>query len=147
MNSTNDRVVVHTETGFRTDIMADGHTMVADEPISVGGTDAGPTPYDYLVGALGACTAMTIRMYADRKEWPLESVTVRLNHQKVYAKDLVECETEDRKIDYIERELELVGPLDNTQRERLLTMANKCPVHRTLKSGVLVETHLAGRSG
>jgi putative redox protein len=118
--------------------------MIADEPTNLGGTDAGPTPYDYLLAALGGCTAMTLRMYADRKGWPLESVTVRLSQDRVHATDCEECETEEGRIDRIEREIELEGPLDEKQRRRLLEVADMCPVHRTLKSEVLVENSLVG---
>ena len=143
MSSKNNRVVVRTGTGLRTDVRANGYALVADEPIGMGGTDSGPTPYDYLLAALGSCTAMTLRMYADRKEWPLESVTVRLGHKKVYARDCEECETKDRKIDRIGLELELGGALGESQRRRLLEIAERCPVHRTLESEVLVETRLS----
>jgi putative redox protein len=143
-NLEDDRVVVRTGAGLRTDVTANGHAVVADEPASVGGTGSGPTPYDYLLSALGSCTAMTLRMYADRKKWPLESVTVRLSHKKVYARDCEECETKDRKIDRIGLQLELRGPLDESQRRRLLKIAERCPVHRTLESGVMMETNLVG---
>lgn len=135
--------MVHTETGLRTDIMTNGYTLVADEPLSMGGTGAGPTPYDYLLAALGSCTAITVRMYADRKGWPLEAVAVRLDHHRIHAKDCEECETKEGRIDRIERELELTGPLKEQQRQRLLEIANRCPVHRTLESEVVVETYLA----
>ena len=143
-NLEEDRVVVRTGTGLRTDVTANGYALVADEPASVGGTDSGPTPYDYLLAALGSCTAMTVRMYADRKLWPLESVTVHLSHKKVHARDCEECETEDRKIDRIGLELELRGPLEESQRRRLLEIAERCPVHRTLESEVMMETNLVG---
>ena len=142
MSSKDNRVVVRTGSTLRTEVMANGYTLLADEPVGMGGTNSGPTPYDYLLAALGACTAMTVRMYADHKKWPLESVTVRLGHKKVYARDCEECETEDRKIDRIGLELELSGPLEETQRRRLLEIAERCPVHRTLESEVLVETRL-----
>lgn len=137
---------VSTGNGLCTEITINGHELVADEPSHLGGTEAGPTPYDYLMAALGSCTAMTVRMYADRKEWPLESVKVRLKHQKIYAKDCAACESETGKIDHIEREIELTGALDDKQREKLLQIADKCPVHRTLASETVVETTPAGGS-
>ncbi len=139
MSQDNEHVSVHIGEGFYTEITANGHDLVADEPSSAGGTDAGPDPYGYLMGALGSCTAMTLRMYADRKDWPLESVTVRLQHGKVYAEDCNDCETEDGKIDRIEREIELEGDLSDEQREKLLEIADKCPVHRTLRSETIIE--------
>ena len=143
-NLEDDRVVVSTGTGLRTDVRANGYALVADEPASVGGTASGPTPYDYLLAALGSCTAMTVRIYADRKRWPLRSITVHLSHKKVHAKDCEECETKDRKIDRIGLELELRGPLEESQRRRLLEIAERCPVHRTLESEVMMETNLVG---
>ena len=142
--SAETRVVVRTGEGLRTEVEAGGHGLVADEPESLGGTDAGPTPYDYLLAALGGCTAMTLRMYADRKGWPLESVTVRLSQERIHATDCGECETEEGRIDRIGREIELVGTLDEEQRRRLLEVADMCPVHRTLKAEVLVENSLVG---
>ncbi len=137
-----DRVVARTGDSFRTEIMAKRHGLVADEPASVGGTDTGPTPYDLLTAALGACTGMTLRMYADRKGWPLDEVTVRLRHDKVHAEDDERCEDTAAKIDRLQREIALDGPLDDDQRARLLEIADRCPVHRTLDSGVRIETAL-----
>ena len=138
------RVVVRTGEGLRTEMETGGHEFVADEPKSFGGTDAGPNPYDYLLAALGGCTAMTLRMYADRKGWPLESVTVRLSQDRIHATDCEECETSEGRIDRIGREIELAGPLEEEQRLRLLEIADMCPVHRTLKTEVLVENSLMG---
>ncbi len=128
--------------GFRTEIMANGLSLVADEPLAVGGTNTGPTPYDYLTAGLGACTAMTLRMYADRKKWPLEEVVVHLSHAKVHAADCQACESKEGRVDRIEREVTLVGDLDEAQQQRLLEIADRCPVHRTLKSEIMIDTHL-----
>lgn len=144
MSQSNEGVTVRTGKSLYTEISTNGHTLVADEPENLGGTDAGPNPYDYLVGALGACTAMTLRMYADRKGWPLESVTVRLGHEKIHARDCESCETENGKIDCIGINIELEGDLEESQREKLLEIADKCPVHRTLDSEMLIETMSAG---
>ncbi len=130
------------KSGYATDIIAQGHHLVADEPISMGGTHLGPAPYGYLMAGLGACTAITLRMYSDRKEWPLDGVTVKLNHQKIYAADCETCETKEGKLDQIEREIELTGDLDNQQKQRLMQIADRCPVHRTLKSEVVIKTEL-----
>ena len=143
-DSKETRVVVRMGEGLRTEMEAAGHELVADEPESLGGTDTGPTPYDYLLAALGGCTAMTLRMYADRKGWPLESVTVRLSQDRIHATDCEECETDEGRIDRIEREIELAGPLDEKQRSRLLEVADMCPVHQTLNTEVLVENSLVG---
>lgn len=127
--------------GYATTVDVRGHRLLADEPLEVGGTDQGPTPYDLLVAALSACTSITLRMYADRKGWPLESITVRSRHDKIHARNCAECETRDGRVDQIEREIELVGDLDEAQRQRLLEIANRCPVHRTLHAEVVVNTH------
>ncbi len=126
---------------YRTEILANGFPLIADEPASHGGANTGPNPYDYLVAGLGACTAITLRMYADRKEWPLEAVEVRLNHSKVHAEDCEKCKDKTKgKIDLIERELTFHGPLDEAQRKRLTEIADRCPVHRTLEGDVEVYT-------
>ncbi|MHA7683195.1 bifunctional alpha/beta hydrolase/OsmC family protein [Cupriavidus sp. PET2-C1] len=124
-------------------ITAGPHHLLADEPVSFGGLNGGPAPYDLLLAGLGACTAMTMRMYADRKGWPLEHVAVTLRHEKIHATDCAECSTTEGKIDWIEREITMRGPLDEAQRTALLEIADKCPVHRTLHSEVVVRTHLA----
>ncbi len=129
--------------GFTTEISLGSHSLIADEPASVGGSNLGPSPYDLLLSSLGACTVMTLRMYADRKQWPLEEVVVHLNHEKDYAKDCEDCEKSSAKIDHIDRVIELSGDLDEKQRARLLDIADKCPVHKTLHSDVVVRTSLA----
>ena len=130
-------------TGYRVEIDASGHTLVADEPIEAGGTDAGATPYDLVLAALGACTAMTLRMYADRKKWPLESVAVRLHHSRSHADDEQHCEDRPARLDQIERTLEIAGPLTHEQRVKLAEIAERCPVHRTLDAGVRITTRLS----
>ena len=135
LDLSDNRVVARTgKTGFRTEIIANGHSLVADEPVSVGGANSGPTPYDLLVSALGACTGMTLRMYADHKTLPLDAVIVRLRHQKIHAEDCQDCEDPKSKIDFIEREIELQGDLDQPAKQKMLEIANRCPVHRTLES-------------
>jgi uncharacterized OsmC-like protein/alpha/beta superfamily hydrolase len=121
-------------------ITARGHQLVADEPAAVGGADSGPTPYDLLLAGLGACTAITVRMYAERKGWRLRHITVRLRHRRMHARDCASCETRTGQLDHIEREVELEGELTDEQRARLLGIAERCPVHRTLHSEVLVST-------
>lgn len=134
-------VVSETGTGaFTQRIQAGPHLMVADEPPSVGGDDLGPTPYGLLLAALGACTSMTIRMYAQRKNWSLRSTTVTLRHNKIHAEDCANCETTAGMLDRVTREIHIDGDLDDTQRARLMDIADKCPVHRTLRSEVVIET-------
>jgi putative redox protein len=108
----------------------------------VGGTETGPTPYDYLLAALGSCTGMTLRMYADRKGWPLEAATVELSHEKIHAEDCEHCDTTEGKVDHVERTIELTGDLSADQRDRLLEIANMCPVHRTLHGEIDVTSAL-----
>jgi putative redox protein len=136
--------VTVTETGTGTytqEITAGHHRLVADEPRPTG-DGAGPTPYDLLLAALGACTSMTVRMYANRKGWPLERVRVTLRHSRIHAKDCADCETKVGGIDQIDRDIELAGDLDDTQRERLVQIAERCPVHQTLTSEVRITTSL-----
>jgi len=128
--------------GYLTEILANRHSLLADEPVQVGGTDEGPTPFDLLVAALGACTSMTLRMYADRKGWPLEAATVRLKHEKIHASECEACEIKEGMLDRIEREIEIEGPIDSDQKQRLLQIADRCPVHRTLTSEVEIRTRL-----
>jgi len=138
-----NRVAVRTgRKGFQTEILAGVHSLIADEPIAAGGADTGPTPYDYVVAGLGACTSMTLRMYADRKGWPLEAVAVRLDHRKIHADDCRGCVESGDMLDHIDREIEVVGNLSPEQKRRLLEIADRCPVHRTLQSKIRVETRL-----
>jgi putative redox protein len=132
---------------FQQEIAIGPHRLIADEPTSAGGDDSGPSPYDLLTAALGACTAMTVRMYADSKKLPLERVRVNLRHEKIHASDCSECEAREGRIDRIERVIELEGPLDGAARAKLLEIANKCPVHRTLHSEVFVPTRLLEAEG
>jgi putative redox protein len=133
-------VVSGSAAGFAQDVIAGTHRFVADEPASAGGTERGPGPYELLLAALGSCTSMTIGMYARRKGWPLENVTVRLRHERRYVADCENCEKNRTLLTRIDREIELTGPLSADQRERLLEIANKCPVHRTLTSKIEIET-------
>jgi putative redox protein len=136
-------VVRETREGKFTQLVAAGrHVLRADEPVAAGGLDSGASPYDLLLAGLGACTAMTVRMYADLKKLPLERVTVELRHDKIHAQDCAECETKEGRVDRIERIVRLEGALDETARAKLLEIANKCPVHRTLHSEVTVPTRL-----
>ena len=131
------------ETGgsrFQQRIVAGKHHLQADEPVASGGLDSGPDPYSLLLSALGACTSMTLRLYAEHKKLPLERVSVHLRHAKIHATDCAECETKAGKLDRIDREIVLRGNLDNAQRQRLLEIADMCPVHRTLTSEVLIKT-------
>lgn len=131
------------ENGFVVSMMAAGQTLVADEPLEQGGSGHGPTPYDYLSLALVSCTVMTVNMYARHKKWPLESVRAEVRHGKIHARDCEKCETKEGKVDRFDRVLYLAGELDDDQRQRLLEIANRCPVHRTLHEEVDVRTRLA----
>jgi uncharacterized OsmC-like protein len=128
--------------GFRQEISAGHHHLIADEPASAGGTDMGPSPYDLLLASLGACTSMTVSMYARRKQWPLEEVTVHLRHSRIYAADCAECDTKEGMLDQIERDIHFSGPLTDEQQSRLLEIANKCPVHRTLTWEIRIRTRV-----
>jgi putative redox protein len=140
--------VVETGEGKFTEHLLDGrHRLLADEPTAVGGNDRGPGPYELLLMALGACTSMTLRLYADRKRWPLHRVSVRLRHTKIHAEDCASCETTQGMLDHVERVISLEGALDAGQRQRLLEIADMCPVHRTLTSEIKIATTLATAAG
>ena len=130
--------------GFRSDVRLGRHALVADEPVAVGGTDLGPTPYDLLSAALATCTSMTLKMYAEHKNLPLKSAIVRVTHDKVHAKDCEDCETGSGKIDEFRRKIVLDGDLSQQQRERMLEIADRCPVHRTLHGEIKVRSVLSG---
>ncbi|HYC18534.1 MAG TPA: alpha/beta fold hydrolase [Pseudolabrys sp.] len=125
---------------FQQEILTGSHHLLADEPVKVGGLDSGPGPYDFLLAGLGACTSMTIRLYADFKKLPLENVSVRLSHGKIHAKDCETCDTKVSTLDHIDRAITLEGPLDEEQRKRLMEIADKCPVHKTLQSKIDIST-------
>jgi uncharacterized OsmC-like protein len=142
-STTQTSVVIRgTGSGFAQEIVVGQHRFNADEPSSAGGTDTGPTPYELLLAALGACASLTIGMYARRKNWPLEAIVVRLSHSKVHAEDCFGCYTEAGMLDRIECELELQGSLTPEQRLRLFDIAEKCPVHRTLTSEIEIRSSL-----
>lgn len=128
--------------GLAQTIQTRGHTLVADEPLDVGGGDTGLTPYELLLAALGSCTAMTLRLYARRREWPLEAVEVRLAHERVHAADCAECDNPDGSpfLDRITKRVQLSGPLSEEQRTRLLEISERCPVQRTLQSTITIQT-------
>lgn len=145
-DASSEGTVTVAETGTGTyiqQITAGRHQFIADEPLPTG-NDAGPSPYDLLLAALGTCTSMTVRMYADRKGWPLDRVRITLRHWRIHAKDCADCETTNGWVDRIDRRVELTGALDDGQRDRLLLIAERCPVHQTLTSEVRVTTSLDG---
>jgi len=136
-------VIVHGDgVAFAQEIFAGSHKLAADEPVSSGGTGSGPGPYEFLLAALGSCTSITVTMYARRKAWPLREVTVWLRHSKVHASDCADCDSREAIIDRITRGLRFGGPLTDEQRQRLLEIANKCPVQGTLTSKVNITTRL-----
>ena len=130
--------------GVAQEVFIGRHHLTADEPADLGGTDSGPSPYELLLAALGACTSMTVAIYARRRQWPLEEVSVRMKHSKIHAEDCESCETKEGMLDRVESEIELAGELTAEQRAKLLEIAKKCPVRRTLTSEIDVRTRLAG---
>ncbi len=145
MHDPKKQTVIVSSTGqgkFQQNIQAGNHRLIGDEPVDAGGDDTGPTPYDYLMIALGTCKAMTLQMYAERRNMPLEGVEVRLTHTKMNARDCSECETTSGKLDKFECDVTLKGDrLTDEQRERLMEIADKCPVHKMLKSEIKIQTN------
>ena len=140
-------VVVRGDAGsFKQEVVAGKHRLLADEPESAGGNDAGPDPYVYLLTSLGACTSMTVGLYARRKNLPLQTIKISLWHSRIYAKDCEECEMKEGMLDRIEAEVELTGPLSKEQHAKLMEIAGKCPVHRTLTSEVNIRLRPAQKS-
>jgi uncharacterized OsmC-like protein len=136
-------VVVRSLAGLQQSIQIRDHRVLADEPVAGGGNDAGPNPYELLLSALGACTAMTVRLYAQRKGWPLDGVEVALQHERIHAEDCADCETREGFLDKITKQLTLLGPqLADEQRQRLFEIAERCPVQRTLQREIVIEQHL-----
>jgi uncharacterized OsmC-like protein len=143
---TADVVVRGDARSFKQQIVAGNHRLIADEPVSAGGSGAGPDPYDYLLTALGACTSMTIGLYARRKQIPLKNITVSVWHSRIYAKDCEDCETKEGMLDRIEVEVELTGALSAEQHDKLMEIAAKCPLHRTLTSEIKIHLRQASKS-
>src|SRR5712691_4208346 len=125
---------------FSTEVETGRHVLLADEPTAAGGADSGPSPYELLLAALGTCTVMTLRLYAERKGWSLDGVTVVLSHDRIYAEDCADCDTSEGRLDRISRVITLAGDLTAEQRAKLMHMADRCPIHRTLTSEVVIET-------
>ena len=145
-NKTADVVVRGNAGGFLQEVVSGTHNLRADEPVSAGGSDAAPGPYDYLLIALGVCTSMTVGLYARRKRWPLENITVSLWHSRIHAKDCEECEMKEGMLDRIDTEIELTGSLTPEQHAKLMEIAAKCPVHRTLNSEINIRLQPAEKS-
>ena len=131
-----DVIVRGNASGFLQEVVTGAHHFQSDEPLDVGGGAAGPGPYDYVLAGLGACTSMTVGLYARRNKWPLENITVSLRHSRIHAKDCEDCLTKEGMLDRIDVEVELTGSLTAEQRAKLMEVAGKCPVHRTLKSEI-----------
>ncbi|HEV3391892.1 MAG TPA: OsmC family protein [Chthoniobacterales bacterium] len=133
-------IVRGTAADFSQKIEIGSHHLTADEPVSFGGSDTGSSPYDLILAALGACTSMTIGLYARKRKWPLENITVSLRHSKIHAADCAECETKEGRIDRIELDIHLDGALTDEQRAKLMEIAEKCPVHQTLTSEINIKS-------
>jgi putative redox protein len=136
------KVLVRGDSGLKTAVRVGKHELTVDEPVSAGGEDAGPNPYDLLLAALGSCTAMTLRIYATAKGWPLSAVEVRLSHERIHVEDCTNCETREGFIDRINKDLVLHGDLSEEQRQRLAAIAERCPVQRTLTREIVIQQRL-----
>lgn len=148
MSDSNERKIVHIHLGkkkYETIMTAGRHELTADEPESMDGKDLGPDPYDYLLMSLGSCTAITLRMYADHKKWPVEDIYVELRHYKDHAEDCVDCDEKSAKIDKIEKEIIVKGDLTEEQLDRLLEISHKCPVNKTLKGDIEMKASIGFR--
>jgi len=148
MSAENSKKIIHIHTGkekYKTTMTAGNHELIADEPEGVGGQDKGPDPYDYLLMSLGACTSITLRMYAERKKWPVEDIFVELKHHKDHAEDCEDCDDKSAKIDKIEKEIIVKGDLDQDQLDRLLEISHKCPVNKTLKGDMEMKATIEKR--
>jgi len=145
-SGTADIIVRGDARSYRQEIVAGKHHLIADEPMSAGGGDAGPDPYDYLLAALGVCTSMTVGFYARRKQLPLENIKISLWHSRIHARDCEECETKEGMLDRIDVEVELTGSLTAEQHAKLMEIAAKCPVHRTLTSEINIRLRAAEKS-
>jgi len=143
---TPDVIVKGNARGFLQEITSAEHHFKADEPASVGGSDSAPTPYDYVLAGLGACPSMTVGLYARRQKWPLDDVTVALRHSRIHANDCADCETKTGMLDHIEMDVKLTGDLTPEQRAKLMEIAGKCPVHRTLKSEIKIQVRPAAEA-
>lgn len=143
--SHSQKKIVHLHLGnenYKTTMTAGRHELISDEPISVGGEDMGPDPYDYLLMSLGSCTVITLKMYADRKKWPVDDIYVEMLHHKSHAEDCSDCDNPKTKIDKIEKEIIIKGDLEKDQLQRLMEISKKCPVHKTLLSEIDIETSI-----
>lgn len=148
MSENNDRKILHIHLGkqnYKTVMTAGRHELIADEPDSMGGEDLGPDPYDYLLMSLGSCTVITMRMYAERKKWPVEDIFIELQHYKDHAEDCEDCDEKSAKIDKIDKEIIVKGDLTQEQLDRLLEISHKCPVNRTLKGKVEMKASIGIR--
>lgn len=144
MSGTETVIVSQAEQGQYTNsiITSSGHNMTADEPLSVGGLDLGPSPYDFLLSALGSCKSMTMRMYASRKGFKLDHVEVKLSHSKIHAEDCENCETKKGLVDHIQTDISLKGDLTDEERQKIFDIAARCPVHRTITHEIIIESSL-----